>query len=346
VNVTVVIPTYNRRGKLEACIESFTRQSATASIAEVIVIDDGSSDGTREYLEATLRADRPFPLRVRSAPHAGPAAARNVGIEAASGDLVLFTGDDCIASPELVERHLRAHRSVATRDRQQLSVLGFTTWLPELRITPFMHYQENGGSQFAYWRIVDPDDAGWGSYYTTNISTPRALLLRHRFDERFPEARFEDMDLGYRLERMGHRIHYCQDAVVWHDHPIAFETFRRASFRYGHYAALFCSFHSSAALEKAVGVEDARSTHTALGAALYTAERTIAELESAIPEIATQSPHFGTRGGQQILFECYRLLIHFELVRGIRHQLRLPPPRWIPAEIEPIHHSETLAPPP
>jgi len=196
-----------------------------------------------------------------------------------------------------------------------------------------MHYQENGGSQFAYWRIADPENAGWSSYYTTNISTPLKILQSHRFDERFLEARFEDMELGYRLEREGLRIRYCEGAVVWHDHPIAFETFRHASFRYGHYAALFCSLQPNAALAKAVGVEDARNTNTALGTALRAAERSIAEIEHAISEVSPNPQHFATRGGLEILFACYRLLIHFELTCGIRDKLGLPAPRWAPTPL-------------
>ena len=329
MKLSVVIPTYNRREKLESCIASFARQRGTEAIAEIIVVDDGSSDGTGEYLEATARADLPFPLRVRLAPHAGPAAARNAGVEAASGELVLFTGDDCVSEPGLVEEHLRAHRGTTGAEHSTFSVLGHTTWLPQLRITPFMHFQENGGSQFAYWRIADPGNAGWSYYYTTNISSPRALLQRHPFDERFPAARFEDMELGYRLERTGHRIIYCDSAIVWHDHTIEFETFRRASFRYGRYAALFHRIHPDEALARSIGIHDAYEANTVSSSALGTAERTVQELECARPAWVDAPPHFGERAATAILAQCYKLLIHFELLRGIRDELGLPPPRWV-----------------
>ncbi len=323
MRLSVVVPTFERHSKLEACVASLAAQGADA-VGEVVIADDGSADDTRAWLEAAPRRDWPFALRVLRLDHRGPAAARNAGVRAARCELVAFTGDDCVLAPGWAEAHLGAHGG-----SRGGSVLGHTTWLPSLRVTPFMHYQENGGSQFAYGRIADPADAGWRYYYTTNVSSPRGLLLEHPFDERFPAARYEDMELGWRLEQQGHRVVYRPEALAWHDHPIGFEAFRGRCPEYGEYAALFHRLHpQEPALAQALGIRDAEACDRVLGAAVDAAERVVAELEEAVAS-AGAPPPFGLRGATGLLHDAYRLLIHLGLVGGIRKALSLPAPERV-----------------
>ncbi len=97
--VSVVIPTYNRRAMLREAIDSVLAQSATAF--ELIVIDDGSTDGTAEHL--TRLADR---IRIEPIKHSGPAAARNRGVELARAPLIAFLDSDDLWSPTKLERQL------------------------------------------------------------------------------------------------------------------------------------------------------------------------------------------------------------------------------------------------
>lgn len=319
MKLSVVIPTFERRDKLRACLESLTAQ-AGAPAYEVVVVDDGSKDGTREWLSGASGQAWPFGLRVVLQSHRGPAAARNAGVREAIGDLVLFLGDDCIAAPGCLAEHLRAHRAGSDG-----SVLGFTTWLPSLEITPFMHYQENGGSQFAYGRIEDPEDAGWRFYYTTNISTPRAVLLEHPFEERFPAARYEDMELGWRLQQLGHRVRYWPEALVWHDHPIDFDSFRARCAAYGEYAALFHQLHpEDEGLAVALGVRDAEQADRVFRPGLECAEAVVDAIEPSLG--AAPASAFAVRGATALLHDAYRLLIHHEQITGIRKALSLPAP--------------------
>jgi GT2 family glycosyltransferase len=320
VRLSVVIPTRDRLEKLRQCVEALAKQGAAANEIEVVVADDGSTDGTRDWLESAARRSWPFALRGLPLQPRGPAAARNAGVCAASTDLVLFIGDDCVAAPGLLHGHLRAH--AASGDEK--SVLGHATWLPSLPVTPFMHFQENGGSQFAYGKIVDRKNAGWNFYYTTNVSTPRRVLCAQRFDERFPGARFEDMELGWRLTRSGHRIEYVREALCWHDHPVRFEDFRRRSVVYGEYAALFHRIHPDPALAHGLGIHDARTAISEHRAGLAAAERVVGMLEPLFPVYEPASDCFGVRGANGMLFDAYRLLIHHALVTGIRRGLDLP----------------------
>lgn len=321
MRLSVVIPTRDRLAKLRQCVEALAAQGAAASEIEVILADDGSTDGTRDWIASAERRPWPFALTGLALTHRGPAAARNAGVAAASSDLVLFLGDDCVAAPGLLDAHLRAHAASAS----EKSVLGHATWLPSLQITPFMHFQENGGSQFAYGSIRDRKNAGWNFYYTTNVSTPRRVLCAQRFDERFPAARFEDMELGWRLSRSGHRIEYVPEALCWHDHPMRFEEFRRRSVVFGEYAALFHRIHSDESLARALGIVDARAAVHEHTDGLAWAERSVAALEPLFPVYEPSPRSFGARGAVGILFDAYRLLVHHALISGIRHALGLPP---------------------
>ena len=96
MNVSVVIATYNRRDILRRTLESVASQSHAAH--EVIIADDGSTDGTPE-----LAAEFPQVTFLRQE-NRGSSAARNLGVQRATGDVVAFTDDDCVVPPDWLER--------------------------------------------------------------------------------------------------------------------------------------------------------------------------------------------------------------------------------------------------
>ncbi len=104
----MVIPTHDRRDLLRACLYSLEDQSASVETFEVVVVIDGSKDGTAEMLSAY---DPQFAVSVLMHAQAGTAAARNAGAEAARGRVLLFVDDDMTASPSLVTAHLATQRN-------------------------------------------------------------------------------------------------------------------------------------------------------------------------------------------------------------------------------------------
>ena len=101
-------------------------------------------------------------------------------------------------------------------------MLGYVTWSPEIKVTPFMRWLERGGPQFKYWTINNPQNVSWRHLYTANISFKRQFLLEDGFfDEDFPNAAYEDTELGYRLHQRGLRIVYNKRAVAYHYHAIS-----------------------------------------------------------------------------------------------------------------------------
>ena len=106
VHVSVVIATYNRKAMLERTLPHLLAQDYPATRYEIVVVADGSRDGTAEY----VRSLRPScSLEVIERERTGPAAARNAGVDAAAGDVVLFMDDDIRVTPQLVKEHARGH---------------------------------------------------------------------------------------------------------------------------------------------------------------------------------------------------------------------------------------------
>jgi len=246
---SVVIPTFERPGTLFLVLEALARQAGAPEF-EVVVVDDGSRDDTARRL-ASYRA--PYPFRFFSQANAGPAAARNRGVEAALGDVVLFLGDDTVPEPGLAGTHAKAH---ADARNGPVTVLGYATWPQERRVNPFLHHINEYGLQFGYGLIDDPESVPFNFFYTSNISLPRAILVEAGlFDTTFPHAAWEDIEMAYRLTRRGLKIVYRPEAVARHHHDISFASFRRRQASSGESAAVFYEKHPE--LGAFLGVPDA-----------------------------------------------------------------------------------------
>lgn len=231
-SVTIIIPTYNRKDVLEKCLAALSNQTYPKNNYEIIVIDDGSFDGT-EIMMKSYSDDFPCPLKYFRQENKGPAAARNVGIKNASGQIILFTGDDIIAQPNFIEEHMKWHELYP---QNNTSVLGLITWSTDIVITPFMYWLENGGPQFHYWKIKDKKEVDSKDYfYTSNISLKKNFLLEsnHFFDEDFPYAAYEDIELGTRLKQQGLLLKYNKNAVGYHHHFTSLESFCQRMIKVG-----------------------------------------------------------------------------------------------------------------
>lgn len=220
--LSVVIPTYRRHAALARTLAALEAQTADLSTLEVVVVDDSRDDDADAVAGVAAAERRPYALRQvhREAP--GVSAARNAGWRAARAPLVLFLGDDMLAAPDLVARHLALH---ARHPAPEVVVLGHVRWARELRVSGFMRWLEDG-IQYDFGNL-DGDEASWTHFYTSNLSIKRALVERAGgFDEaRFPFG-YEDLDLGRRLAALGMRMLYDRDAVVEHLHASTLEDWR------------------------------------------------------------------------------------------------------------------------
>ena len=199
-DLTVVVATRDRRERLARLLGALEEQTLPPERFEVVVVDDGSADGTAEWLDerATKAA---LSLRVvrRDRP-AGPAVARNQGWREARGGLVAFTDDDCEPAPRWLERLL-----VASGEREGHLLQGRTEPIPRERERIGIHS-----------RTIVSDTLGpW--FQTCNVAYPREVLERlGGFDERFPSPGAEDSDLAWRAIEAGAPASYVPDALVHH----------------------------------------------------------------------------------------------------------------------------------
>jgi len=109
VKFSVIIPTYNRVEKLEKCLLALSVQNFYKKEFEVIVVDDGSTDQTEEMIKRH-QENKNLIIRYFVQKHQGAAAARNLGIKEAEGEIVLFIGDDIIPKREFLQEHMTFHR--------------------------------------------------------------------------------------------------------------------------------------------------------------------------------------------------------------------------------------------
>ena len=234
---SVIIPTFERPDTLFSVLDALEGQKNPPEF-EVLVVDDGSKDATPERL-ASYRP--PYPFRFFSQKNSGPATARNRAIKEARREIILFLGDDTVPEAELLAVHAGAH---GEKRPHPVAVLGYTTWPRERRVSPFLHHINEYGLQFGYGLIEDPESVPFNFFYTSNISLPRALLLEAGlFDTTFPHAAWEDIEIAYRLMKMGMKIIYRPRAVARHHHDITFASFRRRQEKAGEAAAIFYAKH-------------------------------------------------------------------------------------------------------
>jgi glycosyltransferase involved in cell wall biosynthesis len=205
--VSVVIPTYNRRPILEKCLDALERQRFEGGLDqyEVVVVDDGSTDGTPAWLREDVGR---FPhVRLVEQQHGGPAEGRNRGVDHAKGDVIVFIDSDLVVTESFLGCHAKAlQRSWEKRGNR----LCFTY-----------------GAVVNTANFADPTserhklrDLSWAYFATGNVAIDRGVLERSGlFDCSFRLYGWEDLELGERLRRMGVALIKCPEAVGYHWHP-------------------------------------------------------------------------------------------------------------------------------
>lgn len=249
--LSVVIPTFNRQKTLASTIQSCLAFSASLDV-EFIIVDDGSSDGTASYLESLSQAhDHIDCMSIRNT---GPGNARNIGAEAAKGDVILFLGDDTRpVSDEFFKTHLRLHERFP---EETIGILGKVVWPREAGydVTYVMSLvQGDGQQQFGFANMRPYARYDWRFFYTANVSLKRSCVSdwsKDGFSSDFRCAAFEDGEFAYRLSRRlgSFEILYAPTAIAEHDHPYSAEGFIGRQFAAGMMANVLIEKHPDTAV--------------------------------------------------------------------------------------------------
>jgi glycosyltransferase involved in cell wall biosynthesis len=204
--LSVLIASRERRALLHRCLDSLAAQTVAPERFEVLVIDDGSTDGTTAMVEAL---DTPFDLRLARFEQVGKYKAINDTIEKAGGSVCLVLDDDVVASPELIEAHLTAHEE----DGMTLGI-GCLLQVPVKARDWYAHAFAKGWNE--HFKDRDGRPALWSDCYGANFSAPRAALLEiGGFATDLTVA--GDLEIGYRLVQAGCRPRYLGTAHGLHD---------------------------------------------------------------------------------------------------------------------------------
>lgn len=222
--VSVVIPTYNRLPRLKQVLAALECQNYPLAQFEVIVVSDGSSDGTHEYLQ---HLSTPLLLNFVPQANGGPAAARNNGIACASGEYVLFLDDDVVPEPALIAEHMRFHGAAPGQ-----IVLGPMLSPANFRLKPWVAWEQ----AMLLKQYSAMESGKWPptsrQFYTGNTSLARRYLLEAGgFDERFRRA--EDVELAYRLQRLDVSFVFNSNAIGYHYAERSFRSWAETPYAYG-----------------------------------------------------------------------------------------------------------------
>lgn len=207
LRISLIIPVRNRQEHLTLCLAALAKQTLPKDQYEIIVIDDGSSDASAEIA-------RQSGAKVIRSSHKGPSAARNLGIEQASGEIILFLDADILVEPDflakLQERHARTNDLLLLGARRHLPE-GATTYENQpVRLDSREKLLK--GYSYCLSHLNHP----WSLAYTCVFSVSKSLLEQERFDESFTGWGLEDIEFAFRLCQRGARAAFSPCIPGYH----------------------------------------------------------------------------------------------------------------------------------
>ena len=198
ISWSVVVPTYNRLPILQKCLAALEKQTIK-QLYEVVVVDDGSTDGTVEFLQSH---SHDFPhVRLLLQNHEGAAIARNTGLDASKGEIIVFIDSDLVVTPVFLESHAKS-----LKDKDCCFTYGL--------VVNTNNFDEPTSERA---KVTDISNA---FFATGNVAIAKHWLVEAgKFDTSFRQYGWEDLELGVRLKNLGLKLIKCPQAVGYHWHP-------------------------------------------------------------------------------------------------------------------------------
>jgi GT2 family glycosyltransferase len=222
--LSIVVLTYNRKDLLRGCLESLFQQSDPGVPLEIVVVDDGSTDGTRAMVDE-LRAERPR-VEYRFQDHQGIPAARNTGIRSASGDIVAIVADDYLLAPDYAKTIISFFRKEPSAKVVRFKIVS----AGDDFVSRVSHAYREASIKRRLSEGATPDGCQhlWKEFNTEERHTVdhgleaagAAAIAREVFDEvgLFDESflRAEDTEFTRRLRMKGILVHYVPIPLIRH----------------------------------------------------------------------------------------------------------------------------------
>jgi glycosyltransferase involved in cell wall biosynthesis len=221
--ISVIIPTYNALHLLKRTIASLENQLPDPQFFQTVIIDDGSSDSTGDFLReysGSLRL-----TAVSNVANKGRATARNIGVKAAIGKILLLIDGDMEFDNRLVAAHLEEQK------KREIVILGKVVYKNTLPCRGYRRYIETRGANKLPVGTALP-----GRYFLSgHVSLPKQVFESiNGFDEDFKAHGGEDLDLGMRITAAGYKIEYLPDLSMTHLHVRELNRALQVSNEYGY----------------------------------------------------------------------------------------------------------------
>ncbi len=205
---SVVIPTYNRQPILEKCLRAMENQvlrpEGPVEGYEIVLVDDGSTDGTVAWLQENT-AEFPH-VKLYEQDHEGAAIARNFGVQQAEGDTIIFIDSDLVVLDGFLQDHADALTNAYKQGKERVFTYG--------RVVNTCNFETPTSEPF---KVTDYSRA---FFATGNVAIAKRWLLEAGlFDAQFTQYGWEDLELGVRLKNNGLSLIKCPEAVGYHWHP-------------------------------------------------------------------------------------------------------------------------------
>ncbi|MGI8934525.1 MAG: glycosyltransferase family 2 protein [Phormidesmis sp.] len=205
---SVVIPTYNRQPILEKCLRAMENQvlrpNGQVEGYEIVLVDDGSTDGTVAWLQEQA-AELPH-VKLYEQDHEGAAIARNFGVKQAEGDTIIFIDSDLVVLDGFLQHHADALTQAYEQGNERVFTYG--------RVVNTCNFDAPTSEPF---KVTDYSRA---FFATGNVAIAKRWLLEAGlFDPQFTQYGWEDLELGVRLKNNGLSLIKSPEAVGYHWHP-------------------------------------------------------------------------------------------------------------------------------
>lgn len=235
---SVIVPVYNGAAVIGRCLDALASQTVVSDQFEIIVVDDGSHDGTAERVECWAAQHRATQLTLVRQAQAGPAAARNRGADIAQAPLLLFTDADCQPTAGWVEALLAGF----ALPNQPAGLMG-----------AYVSRQRSLAARFAqlefedrYQRMARADPVDFVATYSAAFRRD-VFMAEGGFDTRYIQN--EDVEFSYRLSEAGYRIDFVPEAQVYHWHTRTWPDYATTKAMRGYWRTIVYQRHPGKALK-------------------------------------------------------------------------------------------------
>jgi glycosyltransferase involved in cell wall biosynthesis len=218
---SIIIPTFNGASRIGHCLDALLNQTSGKNV-EILVVNDGSTDNTVGVVE------RSSGVRLISQANAGPAAARNRGALEARGTIILFTDDDCVATPDWLDAMLEPFQ-----DPEVVGAKGVYRTRQTSLVARFVQIEYED----RYRLMRSQSSIDFIDTYSAAFRRDRFLAM-NGYDISFPVACAEDIELSYRMSARGCKMQFAPRAIVYHTHPCTLAQYLKKKYKFAFWRVL------------------------------------------------------------------------------------------------------------